>query len=97
KEILLAAKHEVEANWKNSKWVSIAAKMEEKGAKKYPTEFIQKEFKKLEAEAAAAIANTAIDVGQIENSDAQVLLDEALEATALGGETEEEEEEEARE
>ncbi|KAI4202291.1 MAG: hypothetical protein LQ350_002675 [Teloschistes chrysophthalmus] len=95
KELLLAAKQEVESNWKNTKWISIVAKMEEMGAKKkYPTEFIQKEFKKLQAEAEGAV--TDADAGlvvRIGNVEANALLDEALQAGAFGGEETEEEEE----
>ncbi|KAI4250951.1 MAG: hypothetical protein LQ352_005161 [Teloschistes flavicans] len=96
KEILLAAKHEVETNWKNSKWVSIAVKMEENGAKKYPTEFLQKEFKKIQAEAAATAAasnGTDGDANGATINDAKVLFGAALEATA-GDETVDDEAEE---
>ncbi|KAL9000471.1 MAG: hypothetical protein Q9169_000988 [Polycauliona sp. 2 TL-2023] len=49
KEILLAAKAAIEANWKNSLWTLVAAKMEELGARKLPTDFLMKEFRKMEA------------------------------------------------
>ncbi|KAL9604145.1 MAG: hypothetical protein Q9219_000733 [cf. Caloplaca sp. 3 TL-2023] len=57
KSLLLATKEEVEANWKNSKWALIARKMEEKGSK-YPAEFLQKEFKKLDVASSANQNNT---------------------------------------
>lgn len=34
---------------KNTLWMLVAAKMEEMGTRKYPTDFLQKEFKKMEA------------------------------------------------
>ncbi|KAL8757880.1 MAG: hypothetical protein Q9199_001889 [Rusavskia elegans] len=37
-EILVAAKEAVEANWKNSLWTVVSTKMEELGARKYPSE-----------------------------------------------------------
>ncbi|KAL8800872.1 MAG: hypothetical protein Q9182_004846 [Xanthomendoza sp. 2 TL-2023] len=49
KEMLVAAKEAVEANWRNTMWSAISAKMEEMGARKYPSDFLLKEFKKLEA------------------------------------------------
>lgn len=33
---------------KNTLWMLVAAKMEEMGTRKYPTDFLQKEFKKME-------------------------------------------------
>ncbi|KAL8672846.1 MAG: hypothetical protein Q9168_002722 [Polycauliona sp. 1 TL-2023] len=53
KEILLAAKAAVEANWKSNLWILVASKMEELGARKLPTDFLQKEFRKMEAEGTA--------------------------------------------
>lgn len=47
-EILVAAKEAVEANWKNSLWTLVSTKMEELGARKYPSDFLHKEFKKME-------------------------------------------------
>ncbi|KAL8684789.1 MAG: hypothetical protein Q9218_008135 [Villophora microphyllina] len=86
--ILAAAKAEIEANWKNSKWHSIATKMEEKGAKKYPVEFLQKEWKKLEVEAAAAAASSGGDGITDDNDGAAALLGAAIKATAGGDESE---------
>ncbi|CAO1600234.1 hypothetical protein XANCAGTX0491_003934 [Xanthoria calcicola] len=48
-EVLVAAKEAVEANMKNTLWMLVAAKMEEMGTRKYPTDFLHKEFKKMEA------------------------------------------------
>lgn len=54
--MLATVKADVEANWKNTKWITIAAEMEKKGATKYPAEFLMKEWKKLEAVSATAAA-----------------------------------------
>ncbi|KAL8643664.1 MAG: hypothetical protein Q9226_008204 [Calogaya cf. arnoldii] len=60
KETLLAAKEAVEANWKNALWGLVASKMEEMGGRKYPADFLFKEFKKLEtAGTTAAHSNGA--------------------------------------
>lgn len=70
--------------------------MEENGAKKYPTEFLQKEFKKIQAEAAATAAasnGTDGDANGATINDAKVLFGAALEATA-GDETVDDEAEE---
>ncbi|KAL8642579.1 MAG: hypothetical protein Q9226_008493, partial [Calogaya cf. arnoldii] len=48
-KILLAAKEAVEANWNDSLWGLVATKMEEMGACKYRSDFLLKEFKKMEA------------------------------------------------
>ncbi|KAL9026679.1 MAG: hypothetical protein Q9196_004692 [Gyalolechia fulgens] len=57
KQLLLDAKAEVESNWKNTKWLLISQKMEEKGVKsKYPVDFLLKEFKKLETDQKARTA-----------------------------------------
>ncbi|KAL8636315.1 MAG: hypothetical protein Q9228_006275, partial [Teloschistes exilis] len=77
----------------NSKWVSIAAKMEEKGAKKYPTEFIQKEFKKIQADAALAAAAGVERGASALSADASVLLSAALKASMGWSEEDEEVEE----
>ncbi|KAL8814348.1 MAG: hypothetical protein Q9223_006414 [Gallowayella weberi] len=49
KEMLVAAKEAVEANWRNTMWSAISTKMEEMGTRKYPADFLLKEYKKLEA------------------------------------------------
>ncbi|KAL8702769.1 MAG: hypothetical protein Q9225_008129, partial [Loekoesia sp. 1 TL-2023] len=79
KEILLTAKNEVESNWKKDKWTHISKKMEEKGTEKYPAEFLQKEWKKLEA---ARAAQTTVE--------GNALFEAAAKAVADGGDSEEE-------
>ncbi|KAL8849773.1 MAG: hypothetical protein Q9221_005256 [Calogaya cf. arnoldii] len=51
KEILVAAKQAVEDNWKTMMWSAISTKMEAMGARKFPPEFLCKEFKNIEKEA----------------------------------------------
>lgn len=48
KDILVAAKEAVEANWKTMMWSTISIKMEAMGARKFPPEFLCKEFKRIE-------------------------------------------------
>lgn len=50
KDILVAAKEAVEANWKTMMWSAISTKMEAMGAWKFPPEFLCKEFKRIEKE-----------------------------------------------
>ncbi|KAI4265328.1 MAG: hypothetical protein L6R38_009504 [Xanthoria sp. 2 TBL-2021] len=54
KQILVAAKEAVEANLKNSLWTLVSTKMEEMGARKYPSDFLYKEFKKMEGAGSTA-------------------------------------------
>ena len=49
KEMLLSAKAHLESNWKSSLWGLVSSKMEELGARKYPADFLAKEFRKMEA------------------------------------------------
>ncbi|KAM0794948.1 hypothetical protein BDR22DRAFT_635103 [Usnea florida] len=57
---LLIAKKEIEDAFATSLWANVAASMERRGAGKYPTAFLQKTFKELDAAGKTAIvaANT---------------------------------------
>lgn len=70
--MLLTAKDEVESNWKKDKWVHISKKMEEKGLSKYPAEFLQKEWKKLEA---ARAAQTTVEGNALFEAAAKAVAD----------------------
>ncbi|KAL8697362.1 MAG: hypothetical protein Q9224_002354 [Gallowayella concinna] len=60
--MLVAAKEAVEANWKNTMWAAISNKMEEMGARKFPSEFLLKEYKKLEAAGTSASTDNGVGV-----------------------------------
>ncbi|KAL9031893.1 MAG: hypothetical protein Q9180_006765 [Flavoplaca navasiana] len=47
--MLLSVKAHIESNWKSSLWGLVSSKMEEQGTRKYPADFLAKEFRKLEA------------------------------------------------
>ncbi|KAL9008936.1 MAG: hypothetical protein Q9173_005986 [Seirophora scorigena] len=90
KTLLVTAKAEIEDNWKTMKWALIATELEKKGGGKYPAEFLQKEWKKLEAarvaaEAAAAggealLAAAVAAVENDENEDDEEAEEEGVEA-----------------
>ncbi|KAL8782141.1 MAG: hypothetical protein Q9213_005645 [Squamulea squamosa] len=56
KETLLAAKEAVETNWKNTMWAAVSTKMEQMGARKFPADYLQKEFRKMETAGTTTIA-----------------------------------------
>ncbi|KAL8711878.1 MAG: hypothetical protein Q9220_003822 [cf. Caloplaca sp. 1 TL-2023] len=101
-EKLLAAKAAVEANWKTTKWLLIATKLEELTGNKYPSEFLLKSWKKMEVEKKeeAAGEGDGEQEGEGEKTGkggagmkgGNALLDAAV--LAMGDEDEEEEDEE---
>ena len=62
--ILLAAKTEVEKSFESDKWALINKKMEQLGADTYPTAFLQKKWKELDAQKdLVAAENEDVEMG----------------------------------
>ncbi|KAL8988260.1 MAG: hypothetical protein Q9177_002644 [Variospora cf. flavescens] len=88
KTLLATTKADVEGNWKNKKWGLIATEMEKNGGGKYPADFLQKEWKKMDAARVAAEEAAA---------GGEALLAAAVEAVENDNGNNEEEEEEDEE
>ncbi|KAL8651252.1 MAG: hypothetical protein Q9210_003370 [Variospora velana] len=88
KTLLATTKADVEANWKTKKWGLIATEMEKSGGGKYPADFLQKEWKKMDAARVAAEEAAA---------GGEALLAAAVEAVENDNENQDEDEGEGEE